>query len=63
MNPFSTRENDDDRDAIVSDVSEGSDIEGSSGMAMYAAFDRSRDQSDGKVDLLGKIHSNCEEVR
>ena len=38
--PFSTRANDDDRDAIVSDVS---DDEGVEGMSMHAAFDQSRE--------------------
>ena len=38
--PFSTRANDDDRDSIVSDVSDDEDIEG---MSMHAAFDQSRE--------------------
>ena len=43
--PFSTRANDDDRDAIVSDVSDDEDIEG---MSMHAAFDQSR-EAVGKI--------------
>ena len=59
MYPFSTRENDDDRDAIVSDrdLSEGSDGEGNSGIAMYAAFDRAREQPESVLSLLGRSGS------